>query len=112
MGFPDCEPRRAGEGLTPQCVTGCWEWCLAPAGTQQVTMAESHKQGPPTATDHASSQHGQRAALAGNRPTRVRAQAYLEGRDADTIHQVWLVGLQEGDEGQQLMLAAHLVLVI
>lgn len=37
---------------------------------------------------------------------------YLESRDADTVHQVRFVGLQQGDEGEELVLAAHLVLVI
>lgn len=37
---------------------------------------------------------------------------HLQSGDADTVHQIWFVGLQEGDEGDKLVLAAHLVPVI
>lgn len=98
--------------MTPWYASGCWGQCLVTADTQQVTE-HSHKGEPPTAAaDHARSQWGQRAAPPGNCPIPVKAEAYLEGGDADAVHQVWLVGLQQGDEGQQLVLAAHLVLAV
>lgn len=41
-----------------------------------------------------------------------RAETHLESRDADTVHQVGFVGLQQGDEGEELVPAAHLVPVV
>lgn len=40
------------------------------------------------------------------------AGTHLESRDADTVHQVRFVGLQQGDEGEELVPAAHPVPVI
>lgn len=67
-------------------------------------MTHSHRpcQQPAWAKGSSSKQHS----------TRVRQEAYLEGGDADAVHQVWFVGLQQGDEGQELVLAVHLVLAI
>lgn len=67
-----------------------------------MTHSHSPCQQPARAEGSSSKQHS----------TRVRQEAYLEGGDADAVHQVWFVGLQQGDEGQELVLAVHLVLAI
>lgn len=109
-----CDPCASRDGGWSYCLLGCW--CLgqspAPGRCSAKRLLDEYSKAETAASGGRQLFRPAQPPAPGTRSGCVAAGTHLQSRDTDAVHQVGLVGLQQRDEDEELVPAAHLVLVI